>query len=94
MKFETSELGQLVVAYRKKFEKHVPLQALKVLKAVDLLPLLIDALATNTPLAETGWGWDTPIEFSPYSPRGCCIIIDENSERATPTKLPSGEWLH
>jgi hypothetical protein len=91
MKFETSELAQLVVAYRKKFEKHVPLQALKLLKAVDLVPLLMDALATNMPLAETGWGWDSTMEFSP---RGCCIIMDENPERATPTKLPSGEWLH
>ena len=91
MKFETSELAQLVVAYRKKFEKHVPLPALKLLKAADLVPLLMDALATNTPLVETGWGWASPMEFGP---RGCCIIVDENPERATPTKLPSGEWLH
>ena len=84
------ELGVLLlVAYKKKFEKHVPLAALKLLEAVDLVPLLIDALVTNTPLAETGWGWDSAIEFSP---RGC--IMDENPERATPTKLPSGEWLH
>jgi hypothetical protein len=89
MKFETSELAQLVVAYRKKFEKHVPLQALKLLEAVDLVPLLIGALATNTPLAETGWGWDSPIEFSP---RGC-IICDENPESVTPSKRPDGEWL-
>ena len=94
MKFETSELAQLVVAYRKKFEKHVPLPALKLLKAVDLVPLLIDALATNTPLAETGWGRDPPIEFSPYRRGGCCIIVDETPERTRPTKLPSGEWLH
>jgi hypothetical protein len=94
MKFETSELAQLVVAYRKKFEKHVPLPALKLLKAVDLVPVLIDALATNTPLAETGWGQDSPIEFGRYRRGGCCIILDENPERATPTKLPSGEWLH
>ena len=40
------------------------------------------SLATNTPLAETGWA---PVELSP---RGCII------DRATPTKLPSGEWLH
>jgi hypothetical protein len=82
MKFETSDLAQLVVAYRKKFEKHVPLPALKLLKAVDLVPLLIDVLATNTPLAEAGWA---PIEFGP---RGGCI------DRAKPTKLPSGEWLN
>ena len=94
MKFETSELAQLVVAYRKKFEKHVPLPALKLLKAVDLVPLLMDALATNTPLAETGWDRDSPIEFSPYRRGGCCIILDKDPEKATPTKLPSGEWLH
>lgn len=85
MKFESSELAQLVVAYRKKFEKHVPLPALKLLEAVDLVPILIDALATNTPLAETGWGRASQVEFSP---RGCIM------DRATQTKLPSGEWLH
>ena len=39
-------------------------------QVIDLLPILMDALAdalaTNTPLAETGWA---PMEFSP---RGCC----------------------
>jgi hypothetical protein len=83
MKFETSDLAQLVVAYRKKFEKHVPLPALKLLKAVDLVPLLLDAFVTNTPLVETGWA---PIEFGP---RGGCII-----DRARPSKGPDGEWLH
>jgi hypothetical protein len=73
----------------KKFEKHVPLSALKLLEAVDLVPLLIDALATNTPLAETGWGWDSAIQFSP---RG--HLMDANREKAAPTKLPSGEWPH
>jgi hypothetical protein len=84
MTFKASKLTQLVVAYEAHFGTHVPLEALKVLQAIDLLPLLIEALATNTPLAETGWA---PVEFSP---RGCCIM----DERATPTKLPSGEWLH
>ena len=82
MKFETSELAQLVVAYRKKFEKHVPLPALKLL-AVDLVPILMEALATNTALAETGW---MPIKFGL---RGGCII-----GRARPSKGPDGEWLH
>jgi hypothetical protein len=56
---------------------------------IYLVPILMDALTTNTPLAETGWGWASPIEFSP---RGC--IMDENPERATPTKEPDREWLH
>ena len=60
-------------------------QTLKLLEAVDLVPILMDALATNTPLAETGWGRASPIEFSP---RGCIV------GRASPANLPSGEWLH
>jgi hypothetical protein len=75
-------LAQLVVAYQAHFGTHVPLEAMKVLQVIDLLLILMDALATNTPLAETGWA---PMELGP---RGCII------DRAAPTKLPSGEWLN
>ena len=69
-------------AYQAHFGTQVPLEAMKVLKVVDLVPILIDALATNTPLAETGW---SPMEFGP---RGCIIDL------APPTKLPNGKWLN
>ena len=91
MTFKPSKLAQLVVAYDAHFRKQVPIEALRILQPVDLVALIQKAIDTNTPLAETGWGRDSPMEFSP---RGCCIIIDENPERVTPTKLPSGEWLH
>ena len=90
MKFEPSRLAQLVIAYHEKFGRHVPAPALRLLDAGDLAPMLQDSLATGVPLSETGWGWAAPIEFSP---RGCCIVCDENPERATPTKGPDGEWL-
>jgi hypothetical protein len=87
MRVEPSKLAQLVIAYQEKFGRYVPVSALRLLNAGDLAALLQDSLATKTPLAETGWGRASPMEFSP---RGCCIMID----RATPTKLPSAEWLH
>jgi hypothetical protein len=83
MTFKPSKLAQIVVAYDAHFGTHVPLEAMKILKGIDLLSLIKDALATNTPLAETGW--TLPMEFSP---RGCIM------DRATPTKRPDGEWLH
>jgi hypothetical protein len=59
---------------------------LRVLRGTFYLVALIEkAIDTNTALAETGWGQASPFEFSP---RGCII------DGATPTKLPSGEWLH
>jgi hypothetical protein len=84
MRVEPSKLAPLVIAYHEKFGRYVPAQALRLLDAGDLVPIVQDSLATGVPLSETGWA--SPIEFSP---RGC--IMDE---RATPTKLPSGEWLH
>jgi hypothetical protein len=78
-------LAQLAVAYESYFGKQVPIEALRILQPVDLVALIQKAIDTNTPLAETGWSRGSPIEFSP---RGCII------DRATPTKLPSGEWLH
>ena len=79
--FNPSKLAQLVIAYQERFGGHVPA---RVLRLLDAAPIIQDSLATGVPLSETGWA--SPIEFSP---RGC--IMDE---RATPTKLPSGEWLH
>jgi hypothetical protein len=90
MKLESSKLARLVIAYHEKFGRYVPAPALRLLDAGDLAPILEDSLATGVPLSETGWGWASPIEFGP---RGC-IMWDENPERATPTNLPSGEWLH
>jgi hypothetical protein len=78
-------LAQLVVAYESHFGRQVPIEALRILQPFDLVALIQKAIDTKTPLAETGWGWASPMEFSP---RGCII------DRATPTKLPSGEWLH
>ena len=85
MIFKSSKLAQLVVAYEAHFGTQVPLEAMKVLQVVDLVPILIDALATNTPLAETGWSRASLMEFGP---RGCIM------DRATPTKLPNGDWLN
>jgi hypothetical protein len=85
MTFKPSKLAQLVVAYDAHFRKQVPIEALRILQPVDLVALIQKAIDTNTPLAETGWSRASPIEFSP---RGCIV------DRATPTKLPSGEWLH
>ena len=87
MKAEPSKLAQLVIAYQEKFGRYVPESALRLLNAGDLAALLQDSLATNTTLAETGWGRASPMGFSPH---GCCLMIDT----ATPTQLPSGEWLH
>ena len=78
-------LAQLVVAYEAHFGKQVPNEALRLLQPVDLVALIQKAIDTNTALADTGWSLASPIEFSP---RGCII------DRATPTKLPSGEWRH
>ena len=93
MTFKSSKLAQLVVAYQAYFGTHVPLGAMKVLQPVDLVALIQKTLATNTPLAETGWGRASPIEFGPFRRGGCCIM-EKNPERATPAKLPTGEWLH
>ena len=89
MRVEPSKLSQLVIAYYEKFGRYVPAPALRLLDAGHLAPILQDSLATNVPLAETGWGPVSPIEFSP---RGC-IVRDENPRPATPTKGPDGEWL-
>jgi hypothetical protein len=85
MTFKPTKLAQLVVGYEAHFGTQVPLEAMKILQVVDLVSLIQDALATNTPLSKTGWGRDSPIEFSP---RGCIV------DRATPTKGPDGELLH
>jgi hypothetical protein len=85
MTLKTSKLAKLVIAYHEKFGRYVPVQALRLLDAGDLVPIVENSLATGVPLSETGWGWASTLEFSP---RGCII------DRATPTKLPSGEWLH
>jgi hypothetical protein len=87
MPSKPSKLAHLVIAYHEKFGRYVPAPALRLLDAGDLAPILQHSLATGVPLSETGWGSTSPMEFSP---RGCCIM----DERATPTKLPSGEWLH
>ena len=85
MRFKSSTLVQLVIAYHEKFGRYVPAPALRLLDAGNLSPNLQDSLATGVPLSETGWSWASPMEFSP---RGCII------DRATPMKRPSGEWLH
>jgi hypothetical protein len=86
MTFKPSNLPQLVVAYEAHFGTHVPLEAMKVLQPADLVALIQKALATNTPLAATGWGRASPMGFF-FSPRGCCMV-DE------PTKGPDGKLLH
>ena len=88
MRAEPSLLAQLVITYHEKFGRHVPESALRLLAAGDLAAMLRDALATNVPLAETGWGPDSPFEFSP---RGC--IVREEPDRAPPKKGPDDEWL-
>jgi len=84
MTLKPSKLPQLVVVHEAHRGTHVPLQAMKCLQAIDLVALIQKALATNTPLAKTGWYRPSPMGFSP---RGCCIV-DE------PTKGPDGKLLH
>jgi hypothetical protein len=81
MRVEPSKLAQLVTAYQKRFDCHVPERVLRLLDAAQIIQ---DALDTGVPLSETELG-GASMEFSP---RGCII------NRATPTKLLSGEWLH
>lgn len=94
MKAEASKLARLVIAYHAKFGRHVPESALRHLDAGDLAPILRDSLATGVPLLETGWGTPSPFEFSlrQFRRRGC-IVGDESTEPATPTKGPDDEWL-
>jgi hypothetical protein len=88
---EYSFKSQLVVAYESHFGTHVPLEPMRILQPADLVALIQKALATNTPMAETGLGWaERYANETGYSPRGCYIV----DESATPAKLPSGEWLH
>jgi hypothetical protein len=89
MRAEPSLLAQLVISYHEKFGRHVPESALRLLTAGNLAAMLQDALATNVQLAESGWGPDSPFEFSP---RGCCIILEE-PEHSAPTMGPDGELL-
>jgi hypothetical protein len=70
--------------YQANFGTQVPVEAMRILRAADLVSLIQDSIAINIPMAETGW--TLPMEFSP---RGCCIM-----DRATPSKGPDGEWLH
>jgi hypothetical protein len=70
--------------YQANFGTQVPLEAMRILRAADLVSLIQDSIAINIPMAETGW--TLPMEFSL---RGCCIM-----DRATPSKGPDGEWLH
>jgi hypothetical protein len=86
MRLESSELAQLVIAYREKFGRYVPAPAL-LLNARDLARILQNSLATGTPLSETEWGPTPPMEFSP---RGCIV---REPEPAAPKKGPDGEWL-
>ena len=88
MRAEPSLLAQLVIIYHEKFGRHVPESALRLLTAGDLAAMLRDALATNVPLAETGWGPDSAFEFSP---RGC--IVRRGPDRVPPKKGPDDEWL-
>jgi len=88
MRADPSQLAQLVITYHETFGQHVPESALRLLTARDLAAILRDALATKVPLAETGWGPDSPIEFSP---RGC--IVRGERDCAPPKKGPDDEWL-
>jgi len=88
VKPEPSRLARLVVAYHEKFGRHVPEPALRAVGAGVLASMIENALAISVSLVETDW--DPPCA---YSPRGCCIFIAD-SEGATPTKGPNGEWLH
>ena len=83
MTFKPYKLAQLVVAYEARFGTQVPLGAIKILQVVDLASLIQDAIANNIPMPES-WA------VIPFGPCGFCIMDD----RAMPTKLPSGEWLH
>jgi hypothetical protein len=89
MRVEPSKLAQLVIAYHEKFGRHVPESTLRLLDASHLAEILRASLATNVPLAETGWSRASPMEFSP---RGCCIVCGE-PEHPTPAKGPDGDWL-
>ncbi len=89
MRAEPSKLAQLVMAYHQRFRRYVPESALRLLDPGALAAHLQDSLANGVPLSETGWGWASPLR---YSPRGC-IVRDESSENAMPTKGPDGEWL-
>lgn len=73
MKPESSKLAWLVIEYHEKFGRHVPSQALRLLNAGDLAPILQDSLANGVLLSETGWGFEGPIEFGV---QGC--IMDES----------------
>jgi hypothetical protein len=53
--------------YQANFGTQVPLEAMRILRAVNLVSLIQDSIAINIPMAETGW--TLPMEFSP---RGCC----------------------
>ena len=70
--------------YQANFGTQVPVEAMRILRAADLVSLIQDSIAINISMAETGC--TLPMEFSP---RGCCIM-----DRATPSKGPDGEWLH
>lgn len=87
MRAEPSKLTRHVIAYYQKFGRHVPESAMRFLAAEDLVAHLQDALANGVPLSESGWGWASPLR---YSPRGC-IVRDESPESETPTKGPDGE---
>jgi hypothetical protein len=76
-----ARLAQLVIAYHVKFGRYVPARALRLLDAAAIIQ---DALDTGVLLSEIEWGRPS-MEFSP---RGCIM------DRETPTKLPSGKWLH
>jgi len=91
MRAEPSKLAQLVIAYYRKFGRHVPESALRRLGAGELAGHLQHSLANGVPLPETGWGWDSAMSISP---RGCVIVCDEGGERAAPPNGPDGEWLH
>ena len=89
MRAEPSLSAQFVITYHEKFGRDVPESAWRLLAAGELAAILQGSLATDLPLAETGWGRTSPLEFSP---RGC-IVRDESPDRATPTRGPDGEWL-
>jgi hypothetical protein len=91
MRFEPSRLAGLVIAYYETFGRHVPEAALRTVKAVELAQKLEEAVATGVPLGETGWESASDREYQcAYSPRGCCIDLDE----ATGRKGPDGNWIH
>jgi len=67
---------------------------MKVLQAIDLVALIQKALATNTPLAKTGWYRPSPMGFSP---RGCCIVDEprrgQTANCCTSQRAFGGWWL-